>query len=155
MALNLTKIKDEAKKDKDLEEEHRQNIAKILSGVTQHREDLKNWFISLFPDEKIENNGYTEFNVLFDGGTKVSLALELIAKSPNGGMVQINDKVNFSFKKTKNGNLVASCTFVDETDYLNLEPESKAYKYSYATQQEKRTYTFSDLEQFVQYVVDK
>ncbi|MBD1230740.1 hypothetical protein IDM33_12890 [Acinetobacter seifertii] len=154
MALNLTKIKDEAKKDKDQEEQNRQNIAKIISGVSQHREDLKNWFISLFPDEKIENNGYTEFNVLFDGGTKVSLVLELITKTSKGGMAQINDRNDFSFKKTKNGNLVASCTFIDETDYLNLDTGSKNYKYTYATQKENRIFTFSDLEQFVQYVVN-
>lgn len=154
MALNLSKIKSEASEDKKLEEIAAENHKKITEGVAKHRKDLKDWFISLFPDEKIETD-YVETSVLFDGNRKVSLALQLMSKAPAGNLVQINTKANFMFKKTKNDQVIASATFVDETDYLNLEPESKDYKYSYTVQDQTKYFTFPELEPFVQYVIDK
>ncbi|MCT9166404.1 hypothetical protein B9X71_13205 [Acinetobacter baumannii] len=154
MVLNLAKIKSEASKEKEKEALASENQEKISEGVNKHRKDLQQWFTSLFPDENIQTD-YIETSVLFAGGTKVSLAIQLITKCPSGNMIPVNDKVNFMFKKTKNKEIIASTVFVDETDYLNIEPESKDYKYSYTVQEEKRTYIFSELEQFLQYVIDK
>ncbi|HCW4870632.1 TPA: hypothetical protein OXO22_003078, partial [Acinetobacter baumannii] len=152
--LNLSKIKAEASEDKKLEEITAENHKKITDGVAKHRKDLKEWFISLFPGENIESD-YVETSVLFDGDWKVTLALQLMTKAPEGNLVQVNTKANFMFKKTKNERIIASAAFIDETDYLNLEPESKDYKYSYTVQDQTKYFTFAELEQFVQYVIDK
>ncbi|EMT96880.1 hypothetical protein ABNIH10_20876, partial [Acinetobacter baumannii ABNIH10] len=44
---------------------------------------------------------YVETSVLFDGDWKVTLALQLMTKAPEGNLVQVNTKANFIFKKTK------------------------------------------------------
>ncbi|AQZ80896.1 hypothetical protein BUM88_04325 [Acinetobacter calcoaceticus] len=155
MGLNLDKLKAEARKDKAQEILAVESQKKIDEAVSRHREDLKSWFISLFPGENIEHNGYMETSVLFEGGIKVSLVFQLLVKSPDSNMLQAHNKVDFLFQKTQAGKITASTVFIDVTDYLNLEPTSKDYKYSYAIQDEKRNYKFSDLEQFLQYVIDK
>ena len=53
-----------------------------------------------FPRENIESD-YVETSVLFDGDWKVTLALQLMTKAPEGNLVQVNTKANFMFKKTK------------------------------------------------------
>lgn len=155
MALDLSKIKSEANKDKAEEIMAAKNQKKISEGVDRHRENLKNWFISLFPEENMENNSYMETSFLFNGETRVSLIFQLVAKTPNGNMLQAHNKVDFLFQKTKKGNVVASTVFVDITDYLSLDPESKNYEYSYTVKDKIIRVKFSELEQFLQHVIDK
>ncbi|MGQ1705164.1 hypothetical protein ACT4V6_11500 [Acinetobacter baumannii] len=155
MALDLSKIKSEANKDQAEEIRVAKNQKKISEGVDRHRENLKNWFISLFPEENMENNSYMETSFLFNGETRVSLIFQLVAKTPNGNMLQAHNKVDFLFQKTKKGNVVASTVFVDITDYLSLDPESKNYEYSYTVKDKIIKVKFSELEQFLQHVIDK
>lgn len=155
MALDLSKIKSEANKDQAEEIMVAKNQKKISEGVDRHRENLKNWFISLFPKENMENNSYMETSFLFNGETRVSLIFQLVAKTPNGNMLQAHNKVDFLFQKTKKGNVVASTVFVDITDYLSLDPESKNYDYSYTVKDKIIKVKFSELEQFLQHVIDK
>ncbi|WP_228144445.1 hypothetical protein [Acinetobacter baumannii] len=103
----------------------------------------------------MENNSYMETSFLFNGETRVSLIFQLVAKTPNGNMLQAHNKVDFLFQKTKKGNVVASTVFVDITDYLSLDPESKNYEYSYTVKDKIIRVKFSELEQFLQHVIDK
>lgn len=154
MALNLSNIKAEAIKDREAQTLAAEKLKKINDGVSKHREDLKKWFISLFPNEKVENN-YVETHVTFEGGIKIVLGLNLVDQSSTGSMIKVDDRADFKFYKSKNGKVITSILILDMTDYVNLDPENPDYKYTYEDHGEKKTIKFPELEKILQAVIDK
>ncbi|MFV5376192.1 hypothetical protein [Acinetobacter calcoaceticus] len=155
MTLDLSKIKSEANQDREAEIRAAENEQKIKKGVIKHREDIKEWFISLFEGENIDLRSNMETSVLFHGGTEIGLFFNLIEKSQSGVMVQNTDRADFYFQKIKNGKPIVRVTFTDLTKYLELDQDSKAYEYELSNPDQRVNVKFSELEKLLQYVVDK
>ncbi len=154
MALNLDKLKAEAKQiDEQKLSEEVQNI-KLLKLSAKHKKDLINLFEKSFSGESvIQGNGGNEFSVLF-GEIKISMYLVTLRPAEKNGILVPSNTVDPIFSKTKSGKKVIAIQLLDVTNYLELSENSNEYKYRYRLNEENKECKFADIESILQLIVE-